>query len=535
VLAHKVTLGFTLNQEGVVCSLQVCSGVQRGFVMEKNYILVVDEGTTGLRSIVWDRKMKIVAQNYQKVESTYPGEGLVEQDPIEIFDKVVLSMRNAVKEAGIKAEEIAGIGLTNQRGTTTYWNKKTGLPYYNFLVWLDYRGLSAKEYFANDKVFGEKFPRTQKAIQIAGGNHISRTWALMEQHPEIKEKITGDDCAFGGIDSWLIFKLTGGKVFATTRSNAGTFLNDDAYVGEKKDWNYELFEYIGLKRSILPKIQSDVSDIGKITGDILGVEIPIYVSIADQQSALFGEGCLKPGDVKTTMGTGTFIDVNVGAKLPIVKSLLSPMVAWDINGEINYLLEGSSFTSGACLQWAKDKLKLFESFADADKMASEVSDSNGVYFIPAITGMDGIPFMNPAGRASFMGVEASADNRHFVRSIFEGLGFAAAHIFEYVKESIGDEIRRIVVDGGVSKSDLVLQTIADVTGATVCRTSLSEVTALGAASLVAIGMGWYKKEDVKGFLEIDKEFSPNSMNGKKVRAGYKMWLKAVERSKDWVI
>jgi glycerol kinase len=503
--------------------------------MEKNYILVVDEGTTGLRSIVWDRKMKIVAQNYQKVESTYPGEGLVEQDPIEIFDKVVLSMRNAVKEAGIKAEEIAGIGLTNQRATSTYWNKKTGLPYYNFVVWLDYRGLSVKERFANDKVFGEKFPRTQKAIQVTGANFISRTWALMEQHPETKGKITGDDCAFGEIDAWLIYKLTGGKVFATTRSNAGAFLNDDSYLDETRDWNYELFEYIGVKRSALPKIQSDISDLGKITGDILGVEIPICASIADQMSALFGEGCLKPGDVKATMGTGTFIDVNVGKTLPDTKSLLVPMVSWDINGETNYLLEGNSLNSGTCLQWARDKLKLFESFADAGKMASEVSDSNGVYFIPAITGMDGIPFMNPTGRASFMGVEASSDNRHFVRSIFEGIGFAAAHIFEYIKESIGAEIRRIVVDGGVSKNDLVLQIIADATGATVCRTSLSEVTALGAASLAAIGLGWYKKEDVKSFLEIDKEFNPNPVKGEKVRAGYKMWLKAVERSKDWVV
>jgi glycerol kinase len=232
------------------------------------------------------------------------------------------------------------------------------------------------------------------------------------------------------------------------------------------------------------------------------------------------------------MGTGTFIDVNVGTKA-ILNSTLAPMVAWEINGEINYLLEGQSNTSGACLEWAKDNLKLFESFEEASQLAREVPDSGGVYFVPAINGMDGIPFQNHYGRGSFMGIEASADRRHFIRAVIEGLGFAAAQILETIKTSIGN-VQRVFVDGGVSKSDMVLQIMADITGATICRPKQTEATALGAASMTAIKLGWCKKEDVKNFMEIAKEFNAIPESQKKILPYYRMWLKAVERSKDWL-
>jgi glycerol kinase len=500
--------------------------------VEKNYILVVDEGTTGLRAIVFDRDLKAVGQCYQKVDSFYPAPDEVEQDAQTIWEKTLYAIRTAVDEAGIDPREIAGCGITTQRSTSGFWNKQTGEFYEKMVVWQDTRGFRYRNLFLSNPQFIREHPNAAAKMNVLGGHRITVTRGVLEQYPSLKEKVFLPTTAWGFMDSWLIYKLTGGKVHATGRSFAGTCLYQSIYDEHIHDWNQDILPWMGLRRGIMPEIRGDNAGFGVMDASILGVEIPIISSVADQQAALFSEGCLEAGMAKCTMGTGTFVDLNVGEKC-VYSDELNPMVAWDLGDKFNYLLEGSSPTAGACLEWAKNQLCLFDAFSQADEMAALVSDNGGIYFVPAINGMDSVPFLNATGRASFMGVSAGATKPHFVRSIMEGIAFAAGHIFEALTEQTGNKMKLITVDGGVTKSELILQTLADITGSVVSRPKLVEASGLGAAEMAALRLGWITFSDVPKFLEKDKEFVPcGDRSG--VIAQYQMWCKAVERSKNWL-
>ncbi|MBQ9562630.1 MAG: glycerol kinase [Lachnospiraceae bacterium] len=498
--------------------------------MEKKYILVLDEGTTGLRSIVMDREFNIVAQSYAKIDTKHPGPYDVEQDANEIYEKQVKTMREAVKEAGIEAEEIAAVGISVQRGTFTYWNKVTGEPLYPFLVWLDTRGVRSTAKFLADKEFCEKYPAVVGLLKVYGGSQFSRNMTLLDENPELAEAIKNPDVIYGGIDAWLIYKLTGGKVFAASLSHTGTL---PIYDKINCDYLYEPLEYVGIRREMLPEVRDDSGFFGNLDPSILGVEIPIVSCVADQQAALFSEGCLEPGTVKCTMGTGSFMDINLGDSFYLVPGM-STHLAWRIGEDKKYMAEGAVVTCGACLEWAKNNLGIIDDFSTMEAVASSVPDNGGVYFVPALNGMAGLPFRSDGGRASFMGISAGTVKAHFVRAVLESLAFSTAHVFNNVMASNeGLELNTINLDGGVSRSPIVCQLLADLTGAKVVRQKAPEASALGAAEMAAIGIGWMTKEDVVKRITIDREYTP-AEDTTKVKEEYAYWVKAAERSKNWL-
>lgn len=502
--------------------------------MAKEYILVCDEGTTGLRGVVFNRKMEIVGQHYEKITSYYPGPSEVEQDGEEIWEKQVLALREAVKKAGITPEEIAAVGVTHQRGTHGYWNRKTGKVHGRFMVWQDTRGLRVREQLMNDEAFlkmTEKYPVVRLTTQTMASAMPGCDRAMFDEHPELLEEIRNDpDAVWGGIDTWLLYKLTGGKVFAACASHAGTlpiFSHDEnQFIDEAL-----AFAYIG--KAMMPEVLPDVYDYGMMTADVLGIEIPIKSCVADQQSALFSEGGQGLGSAKCTMGTGTFVDINIGLEHPMSGAFF-PICAWEIDGVRTYMYEAAVTAAGTSLEWAKSNLKLFDSFGEMDDIALSVEDNAGVYFVPGLSGMDSAPFLNTTGRGSFMGLEARSTRAHFVRALLESFGYSVAYLVEEIGLAVPNfKVGTINVDGGVSRSKVVCQSISDLLGVRVIRQKADEATAMGAAELAAINLGWFGPEDVSRFIIVDKEYTPSG-NAAKLKANYKMWRKAVERSKNWV-
>ncbi len=502
--------------------------------MGKDYILVVDEGTTGLRGVVFNRNMEIVGQHYEKITSFYPGPSEVEQDGEEIWEKQVLALREAVKKAGISPEEIAAVGVTHQRGTHGYWNKKTGKIHGRFMVWQDTRGVRARKTLLEDPAFqklGERYPIVKLTTETMASSEPACDRAMFDEHPDLLAEIQADpDCVWGGIDTWLLYKLTGGKVHAMCASHAGTL---PIYDHDDDGFNYEALAFAYITKEMMPEVLPDVHDYGLMTADILGIEIPIKSCIADQQSALFSEGGQGLGSAKCTMGTGTFVDVNIGLGHP-TSGMFFPICAWKINGVKTFMYEAAVTAAGTSLEWAKSNIRLFDNFGEMDDIALSVEDNAGVYFVPGLSGMDGAPFMNTNGRGSFMGLEARSTRANFVRALLESFGYSTAYLFEEIGTAVENfRAGTINVDGGVSRSKVVCQTISDLLGVKVIRQKADEATAMGAAEMAAINLGWFGEEDVTRFIIVDKEYTP-SENAGKLKENYKMWRKAVERSKDWI-
>ena len=498
--------------------------------MDKEYIMTIDEGTTGVRVLLFDSNLKVVSQAYRRVNSIYPGPSMVEQDPVDILDKTIEVMREAVTKAGIPAACIAGIGLDVQRGTWMIWDRRTGQPLSRFVVWQDTRGQYEKDVFLQDEAFCARFPVAAASLEKVGSHLATVAHRRIRMDDALRSGMDSGHAAWGNVDSWLIYKLTGGKRHVSGRNIPGSLIYMDIFNAATGGFNEPILEYFYLRPSMMPQLLCNIDDYGTLHPDILGHPVPIMSSNADQQSALFAQGCHEAGMAKCTMGTGTFVDINIGKTCQGVEGL-NLMLAWDIDGNRDYMVEGLSMTSGACLEWAKDRLMLFDSFAQADEMAGSVPDSDGVYFVPAINGMDEVPFSSTGGRGSFMGIEASSHRPHFVRALMEGIGFASAYIFETVARRLGG-MKRITVDGGVTRSDIVCQLLADLTTAEVVRPKMVEASALGAACMVAIGLGWLSKQDVAGLLEPGSVFNPSE--NQTVQEHYRMWKKAVERSRDWL-
>lgn len=501
--------------------------------MEKKYVLVIDEGTTGLRAHLFNKNMKVIGQHYEKINSYYPVEKAVQQNPMEIYKSTVRAIRTAVNQAGIAAEEIQSIAITAQRGSFTFWNKKTGQPLYDTIVWHDTRGLITKDKFANDAEFCKQHPRMASIMEYLAFNPFTIIDLLLQENPELKAAMKDSNTAWGLIDSWLFYKLSGGKVHATCASMASA---SSLYSFNDRNWDFGLLPYISMRDEMMPEIKNEIDDYGMLDKEILGVEIPIVASIADQQASLFGEGCHEAGSVKCTIGTGAFICVNVGKNRTGNKNFYE-MCAWRFDGEDTYEMEGFLPTAGACLEWGKNNLNLISDFETMNTEAESVPNSCGVYFVPAISGMDGMPFNNPTGRASFMGISANSKKPHFIRAMIEGIAYSMVFMFEHVVNSMpGIKMELIMLDGGVSRNDLLCQTIATLTGATVVRPLVTEATAMGAAELAAISAKWFQANEVRRLIKTEHEFQPitNEEQLAEAKKQYSMWQKAVERSKDWI-
>lgn len=491
----------------------------------KNYILVIDEGTTGVRALIYDRDMRMLDFVYEALELLYPGPDEAEVDANEIYDKTVKACRAVVEKCGVAAEDIAGVGITTQRASWTMWNKETGEPLHNVVLWFDNRGRHQKQKYMDDPVFSGSFPGLAEALP---GFYVPLVLdKICDDSPEFGEEMKKETTLFGNMDTWLIWKLTNGAVHATTGSMTSAGM---IYDNERCCYNLPFVGYFGFREEMLPEVCEETGFFGNMSADILGVEIPICGAFADQQSAMFSQGCLSPNTIKCTMGTGTFVDINVGSEIKAVPGLNS-MISWNIGGERLYLLEGQSSTAGTCLEWAKNKLKFFDDFSEMDALAESVEDSNGVYFIPALAGMAFAPYNDETAKGAFMGIGPGADRQHFVRAMLEGIAFAGVLFMEEAAK-VGAGIDEIKVSGGVTKSRSVLQTMADVTGAKVIRPKSVEATALGAAEAAAIQLGWMKPADVEKYLEIEQVVVPGE-NSEKLKETYQNWKKVVERTLNW--
>lgn len=492
----------------------------------KNYVLVIDEGTTGTRALIFDKEFNIVSQCYEEFTQYTPSEDKVEHDAMEIYAKSVGVCREAIEKAKIASSDIAAIGITNQRATCLVWDKNTGVPLYNAIVWQDNRTAALCQEI-NDSEWGEKARKATGWTVAPVYSSLMLHWYL-ENVPEIKEKIESGDALFGTIDTWLIWKLTGGKSHVVSYSNASVMGSLDLSTGE---WYTEFLDYLGISTDIYPEIVNDSGNYGTTEPDIFGAEIPICGAIADQHAALYAQGCRSKGTCKITNGTGSFLDINIGDECVVSDQGLNTVIAWKIGDEINYALEGFEAVTGSAVQWLRDGLQVIGKSSESEPLARSVEDSNGVYFVPALAGLSA-PYHDPYARGTIFGISRGTTKAHIVRATLEGIAYRLKDILDVVEKESGVKMTGIRIDGGASMNDLLAQLMADMLDARVDRPLSVEATSLGAAEMAGLAAGLWTEADFDKSLEIDKSFEP-AITPEKREALYAGWREAIERSVGW--
>jgi glycerol kinase len=492
-----------------------------------NYILVIDEGTTGTRALIFDKKFSIVSQAYEEFTQYTPADYMVEHDGEEIYEKSVNMCKKALESANLKSSDIAALGITNQRNTSLAWNKTTGKPYYNAIVWQDTRVGGKSDAVKQTPYFQQVLNETGKVIAPHCAALLFQ-W-LMENVEAVREDVKKGEVLFGTIDSWLIWKLTGGKTHATSFSNASSSGCIDL---STLNWNKSFLDRFNAPISAYPKIQSESSNYG--TTDVFGSPIPILSAVADQQSALFAQGCLEPGSVKCTNGTGSFMDINVGSKLKsIVGGGVDTLIAWKFDGKDPvYCVEGFAAVTGSAVQWLRDGLKIIKKSSDIEALAASVKDSNGVYFVPGLVGLI-TPYQDPFARGLIIGIHRGVTEAHIARATIDAIALRIKDILNVVEKECNVKISEIKIDGGASENNLIAQTIANYSGAKVVKPNTVEATSLGAALMASLALGNITLEDVKTALKSEKEFTPDITEEQR-EAVYGVWSEAVKRSLNWI-
>jgi glycerol kinase len=489
------------------------------------YVLVIDEGTTGTRALIFNKKFEIMGQSYEEITQYTPSGDRVEHDAEEIYEKSVKLCEKAVKEAKIKPEEIACIGITNQRNTCLLWDKNTGKPLYNAIVWQDSRTADACTEIKATPEFKKILYSTGKVIAPHCSGMILQ-W-LIQNVPDAKEKIESGDALFGTIDTWLVWKLTEGKVHAVSYSNASSMGCLDIKTGK---WNKEFFDFLKVPSSVFPEIKSESADYGMT--NILGRPIPITGVIADQQSALFAQGCHTAGTVKCTNGTGSFMDINIGTNCVVASGGLDTLVAWNLNNETTYAVEGFAAVTGAAVQWLRDGMEIIASSKETEAIANQVKDTNGVYFVPALVGLMA-PYQDPYARGTIIGITPGVKKAHIVRATLEAIAFGVKDIMNVVEKEVGVKIKEVKIDGGASQNNLLAQMMADYFNAKIDRPLSHEATSLGAAQMAGIYAGLWSKEELSAVMKVEKSFTPQLSEEKRTMA-YEKWTEAVKRSMNWI-
>ena len=491
------------------------------------YVLAFDQGTTSSRAILFDKRGKLIARSQKEFNQIYPEPGWVEHDPKEIWSSQAAVAAETVTKAGITADEVAAVGITNQRETTIVWDRNTGEPIYNAIVWQDRR---TAEY--TDLLIKEGLEETfRKKTGLVLDPYFSGTklkWILDNIHGA-RRKADHGDLLFGTVDSWLIWKMTGGKVHATDVTNASRTL---LYNINKMEWDTELLEILDIPLSVLPEVNSCSEVYAETAGDIFANQIPIAGVAGDQHAALFGQTCTKKGMAKNTYGTGCFLLMNTGGEIIESKNKLLTTVAWQVDGMTEYALEGSVFIGGAVVQWLRDGLGLIEDSSEIEALAAEVDHTEGVYLVPAFSGL-GAPHWDPHARGTITGVTRGTKGAHLARAALEAIAFQSADLLKAMVNDSGIELKELRVDGGASVNELLMQFQADILGVPVIRPEITETTALGAAYLAGLGIGfWSDIEEISTQWAIDKKFVPD-MKQSKIENHYSGWHKAVERAKGW--
>ncbi|MFD0868616.1 MULTISPECIES: glycerol kinase GlpK [Paenibacillus] len=487
--------------------------------MPKQYILALDQGTTSCRAILFDRSGQGVAMAQKEFTQHFPQTGWVEHDAEEIWRVQLEVIREAA--AQVKAEDIAGIGITNQRETTVVWDRETGKPLHRAIVWQCRRTADLCDQLKADG-WEEKIRQKTGLVTDPYFSGTKLQWLLMN-HPHIREKADSGQALFGTIDSWLIWNLTGGKIHVTDISNASRTMLFNIH---ERDWDDEILQRLSIPRSMLPEVKSSSEVYGytSLLGD--GIDIPIAGAAGDQQAALFGQACYSAGMAKNTYGTGCFMLMNTGPKPIASRKGLLTTVAWEIDGQIEYALEGSVFTAGAVIQWLRDGLGIVERASDSEQAAMSVPDTNGVYFVPAFTGL-GTPYWNPHARGMITGLSRGTERAHLIRAALEAIAYQSAEVLSVMEEESGISLQQLKVDGGAVQNNFLMQFQADIIGTEVLRPKVQETTALGAAFLAGLAVGlWKDKEELKSICAQDGHFVPE-MGEEERQAKFAGWKKAV--------
>ncbi|HEY2933044.1 MAG TPA: glycerol kinase GlpK [Acidobacteriota bacterium] len=493
---------------------------------QARYILSLDQGTTSSRAILFDQDAKIAALAQKEFKQIYPQPGWVEHDPEEIWLSQIAVAQEALRQGGVNASQIGAIGITNQRETTVLWDRQTGKPIHNAIVWQCRRSASICDQL---RAAGKDLPICAKTGLVVD-SYFSGTkvkW-LLDYIPEARRRAQAGELCFGTIDTWLLWKLTGGRVHATDYSNASRTLMFDIH---RLRWDEELLELLGAPHSILPEVKPSSGAFGETEPKLFGRAIPISGIAGDQQAALFGQACHSPGMMKNTYGTGCFMLMHTGGKPVSSNAGLLTTIAWGIDGKPEYALEGSVFIAGAAVQWLRDELKLIEKAADIESLAGTVPDSNGVYFVPAFVGL-GAPYWDAYARGAILGLTRGANRAHIARATLESMAFQTRDIAQAMQQDSGIELAELRVDGGAAANNLLCQIQADLLGATVRRPAITETTALGAAYLAGLAVGfWKSREELGKAWREDRAFVPRLGREERERR-YEGWKKAVERVRE---
>lgn len=491
-------------------------------------ILVIDAGTTGTRALIYDEKAKILSQSYTEFPQYHPGPDRVEQDAEEIWEATREMISRALAKIDLAPSDISAIGITNQRATTVLWDRRTGAPVTRAIVWQDTRTADRAAELAEE--WGEKvYSRTGWQLAPVYSS-LSIEW-VFNNVDGVKQLADDGHLAFGTIDSWLIYKLTGGREHVISASNASVTGSLELATGE---WYSEWLNALGVPTGIFPDVRDDSGLLGTTSADAFGAEVQITSAIADQHSALFAQGCIEPGMVKCTHGTGTFLDMTIGTE-PVIdtSSGLTTQIAWRINGKTIFALEGYAGSTGAAVQWLRDGAAIIEDSAQSETVAESVADNGGVYFVPALTGLSA-PYWDPYARGTIIGINPGTKRGHLARATLEGIVFSVRDFIDVMSSVSGHDIAKIAVDGGASKNNLLVQFQADQLGAVVTRPKNTEATSLGAALLAGLAIGvWDSEQDAVSHVEIERVFTPDINESARAEA-YANWQRAVERSRGWL-
>ena len=491
----------------------------------KKYIVALDQGTTSSRAVIFDREQNIVGLAQREYTQYYPKEGWVEHDPMEIYASQYGVLIDALLMSGVSVEEVAAIGITNQRETTIVWEKATGRPIYNAIVWQCRRTASiCKE--LKEKGYDQLIREHTGLLPDAYFSGTKIRW-ILDHVPGAQEKAEAGELLFGTVDSWLIWKLTGGLVHADYPNASRTML----FNIHTLQWDEEILKILNIPKCMLPEPRPSSGIFGM--AQINGYPVPIAGAAGDQQAALFGQTCFSKGEAKNTYGTGCFLLMNTGDKPVLSRSGMLTTLAASAGGEVQYALEGSVFTAGSVVQWLRDEMRFITDASDSDYYAAKVKDSGGVYMVPAFNGL-GAPHWDMFARGMLIGITRGTKRSHIIRACMEAIAYQSKDLLDAIQADVGAEFSELRVDGGASANEFLMQFQADIIGKPVCRPVVRETTALGAAYLAGLAVQfWNSLEELKALGKIDKVYQPQ-MDEKTRAKLLRGWHRAVERAKNWI-
>jgi glycerol kinase len=494
----------------------------------RRFVLALDQGTTGSTALVVDPDGAVRARGYAELPQHYPQPGWVEHDPAQIWATTVQAMAQAVATAGVAPAEIAAVGITNQRETAILWERASGRPVYNAIVWQCRRTAALCDRLKADGVEPELRRKTGLVVDpYFSGTKIR--W-MLEHDPALRPRAERGELAFGTVDSWLLWQLTGGAVHATDPSNASRTLCYDIHA---RAWDEGLCRMLGVPMALLPAVKPSAGGFGETgKGAWLPAGIPVTGIAGDQQAALFGQACVAPGMAKNTYGTGCFALLNTGERAVTSREGLLTTVAWTVEGATAYALEGAVFIAGAAVQWLRDGLGIIAHAADTQPLAESVADTGGVYLVPAFVGL-GAPYWDPYARGTLVGITRGTTRAHVARAALEAIAYQSRDVLETMRHESGVALTTLRVDGGAAVNDFLCQFQADVLGVEVLRPSVTETTGLGAAYLAGVGAGLWKSAELGSRWKLGRRFAP-TMSAAAREVGYAGWRRAVDRARAWI-